>query len=100
MGGAGAIGATINGQWTTTDTLPTHVTPGGVLTWTPTITAPGGLWVKQFVVTVQQDCSGTLLNEVRVTTLEGATGVDTAISTVEPEGYEWYAIYLPMVLRN
>jgi len=66
-----------------TDTLPnrvTHVTATDVLTWAPTITAPGGIWMKQFSVTVAMGYSGTLTNEVRVTTTEGATGVYTETS--------------------
>jgi uncharacterized repeat protein (TIGR01451 family) len=31
---------------TITDILPDHVTPAGVITWTPTITAPGGVWME------------------------------------------------------
>jgi len=29
-----------------TDTLPAHVTPTGILTWTGTITTPGGVWAR------------------------------------------------------
>jgi len=68
---------------TVTDTLPDQVSPTGVLTWTPTLTAPDGVWTEQFTVTVQMGYSGTLTNVVEVTTEEGATGTDTAIVTVE-----------------
>jgi uncharacterized repeat protein (TIGR01451 family) len=59
---------------TITDTLPNHVTPTGVLTWTQTITAPGGIWAQQVVVTVETGYTGSLTNKVQVTTEEGAMG--------------------------
>jgi uncharacterized repeat protein (TIGR01451 family) len=80
---------------TITDTLPAHVTPGGILTWMPTITAPGDVWSHQVVVTVEQGYTGTLTNNVQVTTIEGATGSDSV--TVQAHGYR---IYLPLVLRQ
>ena len=78
---------------TVTDTLPAHVTPTGVLAWTPTITAPGGTWEHTFVVTVEIGYTGALVNQVEVTTEEGATGVGVAISNGSK-------VYLPMTLRN
>jgi uncharacterized repeat protein (TIGR01451 family) len=78
---------------TITDTLPAHVTPTGVLTWTPTITAPGGVWTETVVVTVEEDYGGPLTNLVKVTTEEGATG--DACVIVNP-----YRVYLPLVMRN
>jgi uncharacterized repeat protein (TIGR01451 family) len=65
---------------TITDTLPAQVTPGEVLTWTPVITAPGGVWTEQVVVTVETGYSGLLTNVVQVTTDEGATGIYTETS--------------------
>ena len=65
---------------TVTDTLPAHVTPIGILTWTPTITAPGGIWTTQYVVTVDMGYAGPLTNVVQVTTTEGAAGTYTATS--------------------
>jgi uncharacterized repeat protein (TIGR01451 family) len=73
---------------TITDTLPPHITqgktsggtlifPGGVLTWTKTITAPGGVWEESVVITVETGYAGPLTNVVQVTTEEGATGVFT-----------------------
>jgi len=67
---------------TVTDVLPGHVTPGGVLTWTPTITAPGGVWRETVTVTVEMSYLGLLTNVVRVTTEEGATGVYTTTTEV------------------
>lgn len=80
---------------TITDTLPKYVTPTGVLTWTPTITAPGGVWTQQVVVTVQTGYSGTLINVVEVTTDEGATG--RASATVCANVCK---TYLPLVLDS
>ncbi len=81
---------------TITDTLPAHVTPTGTCTWTPTITAPGGVWIQTVVVTVETDYAGPLTNVVQVTTDEGATGVYTETATA----FEPHFIYLPLVLRN
>jgi uncharacterized repeat protein (TIGR01451 family) len=81
---------------TISDILPNHVTPTGVLTWTPvTITAPGGTWMQQVVVTVDVGYEGPLTNVVQVTTEEGATGTDSV--TVSAGRYK---IYLPAVLKN
>lgn len=66
-----------------TDTLPSHVTPTGILTWTPTITAPGGIWTAQYVVTVDIGYAGPLTNVVQVTTAEGATGIYTVTSQAQ-----------------
>ena len=70
---------------TVTDTLPAQVTPGGVLTWTPTI-AGGGVWTQTFTVTVQSGYSGTLTNVVEVATVEGAAGfyIETTTAQVTP----------------
>ena len=66
-----------------TDTLPPHVTPTGVLTWTPTITTPGGVWIQTVIVTIEAGYVGTLTNVVQVTTTEGATGVYTETSEAQ-----------------
>ena len=66
---------------TVTDILPapaTHVTATDVLTWTPVITAPGGVWTTQFTVTVDAGYPGTVTNSVLVEAAEGASGVATA----------------------
>jgi uncharacterized repeat protein (TIGR01451 family) len=65
-----------------TDTLPAHVTPGGVLTWTPTITAPLGVWTQTVVVTTENGYSGVVTNVVQATSAEGATGIFTETTTV------------------
>lgn len=80
---------------TVTDTLPNHVTPTGVLTWTPTITAPGGIWAQQVVVTVETGYTGSLTNKVQVTSEEGAMG--TAGVTVCANHC---LAYLPLILKN
>jgi uncharacterized repeat protein (TIGR01451 family) len=80
---------------TVTDTLPAHVTPTGVLTWTRTITAPGGVWTGQFTVTLDKEYAGPLTNVVRITTREGTKGVYTETAVVEP----WW-LYLPLVVRQ
>ncbi len=63
-----------------TDVLPAHVTPAGVLTWTPTITIPAGVWTHQVVVTAEMNYAGPLTNIVKVSTAEGATGIYTETS--------------------
>ncbi len=78
-----------------TDTLPHHITPSGVLIWTPTITALGTVWTKQVVVTVDADYEGPLTNMVLVTTDEGANG--TASATVCANVCR---CYLPVVLKD
>jgi uncharacterized repeat protein (TIGR01451 family) len=78
-----------------TDTLPHYVTPSGVLTWTPTITAPGSVWTKQVVVTVEPGYEGPLTNMVLVTTDEGATG--TASVAICANACK---TYLPVVFKN
>ena len=78
-----------------TDTVPTHVTPSGILTWTSTITAPGGIWARQFAVTVDTGYTGRLTNTVQVTTEEGPFGLDSIAVNIAG-----YSIYLPVVLRS
>ena len=52
---------------------------GGLyLTWTPTITAPGSIWMETFIVTVGTGYNGILTNVLQVTTIEGATEVAAA----------------------
>jgi uncharacterized repeat protein (TIGR01451 family) len=67
---------------TVTDILPPGVTPGGTLTWTPTITGPGGVWSEQVVVTVTPGFTGPLSNVVQVTGPGGASGAYTRTSTL------------------
>ena len=75
-----------------TDTLPAHVTPTGVLTWTPTITTPGGSWTQTVVVTVEMGYTGTILNRLDVTTAEGVGGSALAITNGTK-------VYLPLIQR-
>jgi uncharacterized repeat protein (TIGR01451 family) len=82
---------------TVTDLLPYPVKSGAVLTWSPVITAPGGVWSTQVVVTPRICYSGTLSNRLRVTTQEGATGAYTETSSVVSTGY---CLYLPLVSKN
>ena len=63
----------------------TLILPGGILTWTPTISQSGGVWNERFVVTVENDYAGPLTNVVQVDTEEGVTAVYTnTIETEEP----------------
>jgi uncharacterized repeat protein (TIGR01451 family) len=78
---------------TVTDTLPGHVSPTGIQTWPTVITAPGGVWTEQFIVTAEMGYIGPLVNVVEVTTEEGATGAYTETST------SGYVIYLPIILK-
>ncbi len=77
---------------TVTDSLPLHIQhsttpkgsailPGGTLVWTPTLPT-GEVWMTTVVVTVEAEYTGWLTNVVHVTTPEGATGQDTAITQV------------------
>jgi uncharacterized repeat protein (TIGR01451 family) len=67
---------------TLTDILPAHVAPGGTLTWTPPLLAPGDTWAETLVVTVELGYTGPLTNAVRAATEEGVTGVSTATVAV------------------
>jgi uncharacterized repeat protein (TIGR01451 family) len=106
---------------TVTDTLPLSVTlheasggtlalPGGTLvppdgtvrlpdgrvavTWAGVIIAPGEVWEGTLVVTVDENASGSLANQVAVTTVEGATGqASVTVSTHR-------TIYLSLVMRG
>jgi uncharacterized repeat protein (TIGR01451 family) len=81
---------------TITDVLPGHVTPAQPVIWTSqVIPAPGGVWKRTLVVTVEVGYTGLLTNVVQVTTVEGAAGSDSI--TVNATGYK---VYLPLVLRN
>jgi uncharacterized repeat protein (TIGR01451 family) len=68
---------------TITDILPSHVTPTGVLTWTPPMILPGDTWTKTVIVTVEMGYVGTLTNVVQVTPEEGAAGAYTNTVHVE-----------------
>ena len=48
-----------------TDVLPSQLTPAGVTTWTPVISA-GATWTQQLPVTVAADSHGLAVNEVQV----------------------------------
>lgn len=80
---------------TITDTLPNHVTPTGILAWTPIITAPGGVWTRQVVVTVETGYTGSLTNKVHITTREGVTGAAGVVACAN-----YCFTYLPVVLKN
>jgi uncharacterized repeat protein (TIGR01451 family) len=94
---------------TITDTLPMSVTldettghtlllPGGAvgITWTASLSAPGGIWMGTVVVITAEDYEGPLANRVEVTTEEGAKGGYTETSTVASERF----IYLPLTVRD
>jgi uncharacterized repeat protein (TIGR01451 family) len=89
-------------QATITDTLPAHTQadgtvflPGGRIgmTWTTSITTPGGTWTETVIVTVAQGYGGPLVNLVEVTTKQGAANKAVAIANA-------YKVYLPLLLRN
>ncbi len=69
---------TVDLHATITDVLPAHVTPGGVITWTPPTLAPGEVWSEKIVVAVEAGYAGPLTNVVLVTTEEGVSGVDSS----------------------
>ena len=73
-----------------TDPLPARVTPGGRITWTAAITAPGGAWGETVVVTVEEGYAGSLVNRVEVVTSEGAAGEAHVL-------VNFYGVYLPVV---
>lgn len=80
-----------------TDTLPAHVIPSGVLTWTPIITASGGVWIVPVVVTVETGYTQPLTNVVQVTSDEEATGIYTHTVSGQKPGF---VIYLPVIMRG
>jgi thermitase len=68
-----------------TDTLPAHVTPGGARVWTPAALPPGGVWEEKVVVAVDLVYNGLLTNTVRVTSDEGAVGLNAGVAVVADE---------------
>jgi len=81
---------------TVTDTLPNHVTPTGILTWTVAPIAPGVVWTETVVVTTAIDYEGLLTNVVQIATEEYVSDVYTETSRVGV----WHFIYLPLVMRD
>jgi uncharacterized repeat protein (TIGR01451 family) len=71
----------------------TVIAPGGQITWTAVITAPGGVWMETVAVTVPKSHAGTLVNRVEVATEEGVAG--TAHAVVNSSH-----VYLPQVMRS
>ena len=78
---------------TITDALPAHVTYAGPLVWTPTLGMPGGSWEHTFTVTVEAGYGGALVNQVQVTTDEGATGHCFVITNGNK-------VYLPLTVKG
>jgi hypothetical protein len=78
---------------TITDILPEHVTPAGVLSWTPFIPL-GGVWTERVEVTVEAGYVGSLANVVQATSVEGASGVYTQ-SLMVGQIY-----YLPVIFKR
>ena len=78
-----------------TDTLPAHVTPTGIQTWTLANLSPGNVWTQPVIITVTRGYSGILINRVQVTTQEGAEG-ESQVS-IYAIGYQ---VYLPVVLSR
>jgi uncharacterized repeat protein (TIGR01451 family) len=85
-------GVTLNAS--ISDTLPSQVTPTGVLNWMPII-LPGDVWTKSITVTVQTGYTGCLTNKVQVTTEEGPTGIAGVCTCAN------YCIaYFPLILKR
>ncbi len=72
----------------------TVIMPGGVLTWTPTITASGRVWAEHLVMTVTAGYAGLLTN-----TLQATVGNDTYMAVCEVNVIP-NLIYLPLILRR
>lgn len=70
---------------TITQTLPAHVIPGGILTWTASVPASGSDWVETVAVMVDPDYSGWLTSTLQASSSEGARGILTStISAIQP----------------
>ncbi len=68
-----------------TATLPEQVMPGGTVTWTATLPAPGGGWTETVVALVDAGYSGPLTGTLMASTLEGARGViSSTITAIQP----------------
>jgi uncharacterized repeat protein (TIGR01451 family) len=68
---------------TVTDILPSHVSPTGVLTWTPPMILPGDTWTETVIVTCEMGYVGPLTNVVQAASEEGAAGAYTDTVRVE-----------------
>jgi hypothetical protein len=79
---------------TITDVLPGHVTPTGVLTWTPPAIAPDGVWTEQVTVAVTLDICGSLTNTLQVATEEGVVATVVDVVDTCPR------FHLPLLLRQ
>jgi hypothetical protein len=79
---------------TITETLPSHVTPTGVLTWTPTLATPCGTWTVSSIVTVETDYIGLLTNRVQLTSKEGPSDTESVTVCVR------YCNYFPIILKE
>jgi len=65
---------------TLNDTLPSHVSPGGILTWTTDVLAPEEVWTATVVVTADLDYTGPLTNVVRAVSSVGPSDAYTCVS--------------------
>ena len=74
---------------TVTDHLPDHASPSGTQSWPPVLSAPGGTWSTQVVVTPDWGYAGPLTNTVQVTTEETAPAVYIATSEVRVTQMHW-----------
>jgi len=79
---------------TITDVLPAYVTPGGPLSWSPTLTEAGSVWRETVVVTVGGTYAGPLSNVLQVANERERMATCTETVTVEA----WW-LYLPLVMR-
>jgi len=78
---------------TVTDTLPSHVVPGGVLTWT-VVLSPGAVWTESIPVTVETDYTGPLTNTVEAVAQQGSADTDVVVT------YALRPLYLPIVFHQ
>lgn len=66
-------------------TLPAQVTPGGTITWTAHLPAPGDTWTETVVGVVDGGYAGALTSTLMASTLEGARGMVTStITAIQP----------------
>ena len=78
-----------------TDTLPDHVTPGGLRSWGPVTIPPGGGWTTRVTVVVEANYVGELENTVMARTEDGTSSSTLHRLTVRGRG-----VFLPLVIRN
>ncbi len=84
----------INLHTAITDVLPAEIETTDPLSWTPVISAHGGVWTGQVVGTVSPTATGEVANVVRVTSTEGASGIFTRTAN------SGVRLFLPVLVRG